>query len=135
MAETRKVIETFIAHVEAGRFVEAFSMLNEDGTYTVIGATPASGTYRGRADLFTRLLPLLGTFPTPPTLKFGEIVADGDKGAFRASGAGVGPTGPYNQPYYIWYVRVQDGGFAEMIEFLDTVALETAGFGKKLVAA
>lgn len=135
MADTRKIVQTFIDHIHASRFVEAFSMLNEDGKYTVIGTTPASGTYHGRADLFARLLPVLGTFKVPPTLKFGDVVVDGDKAALRASGAGVGPTGDYAQPYYVFFATVKGEGFAEIIEHLDTAMLETAAFGKKLVAA
>ena len=135
MADTRAVIQKFIDHVNAGQFAEAFSLLNEDGRYIVIGKTGASGVYNGRKELFEKLLPALATFKVPPALKFGDVIVEGNKGAFRASGKGVGPTGDYDQPYYMWYVRVEGDGFAEMIEHLDTVQIETAVFGKKLVDA
>jgi hypothetical protein len=41
----------------ARRIVEGLSILNEDGVYTIIGTTPASGVYRGRQHLLDRLRP------------------------------------------------------------------------------
>ncbi len=133
--KTREIIQKFISHIETMQFAEAFSLLNDDGKYIVIGKTPVSGTYHGRKDLFERLLPALGSFTTPPKVKFADVAVDGNQGMLRASGAGVGPTGAYDQPYYVWAVRVEGEGFSEMIEFMDTVQLETALFGKVLADA
>lgn len=129
-ANTRAIIQKFIDHITALEFVEAYRLLNKDGKYIVIGTTPASGVYHGPDDLFARLLPVLGRFPTSPAVTFGDVVVEGDKGMIRASGKGVGPTGDYNQPYYVWAVRVEGDGFAEMIEFMDTAELEYAAYGK-----
>jgi hypothetical protein len=125
----------FIKHIEATQFLDAFGMLASDGQYIVIGTTKASRAYKGRQDLFDNLIPLLGTFTTPPILKFEEPVVDKDRVVLLASGKGVGPTGPYDQPYYAFVTRVKGNEFAEIIEFADTVMLETALFGRKLVTA
>lgn len=132
---TRGIIQKFMDHITACEFVEAFGLLNKDGKYIVIGKTPASGVYHGPEDIYARLLPVLAAFPTPPQLTFGDVVVEGDKGMIRAAGTGVGPTGNYDQPYYVWSVRVEGDGFAEMIEFLDTAELEAAAFGKDKRAA
>ena len=133
--KTRALIQKFIDHVTAFEFVEAFSLLNKDCRYIIIGKTPLSGVYIGPEEVFAKLLPVLGGFPTPPTLTFGDVIVDGDKGMIRASGKGVGPTGTYDQPYYAWYVRVEGDGFAEMIEFLDTAELMSAAYGKTALPA
>ena len=135
MSDTRALVQTFIDHVANGRALEAFNMINEDGVYVLIGKTPLSGKYHGRKDVLERFLGPIATWPSPPSLTFGEVIVEGDKAAVRASGTGVGPTGPYRQPYYMFYIRVANGGFAEVIEYLDTVEVEEAAYGKKLVPA
>lgn len=133
--KTRILVEKFIEHNEAGRFEECYRMLNSDARYTLIGKTKASDTYIGPDDVFTRLAPLLSNFKERPRLKFSHILVDGDQAFLRASGKGAGLHGPYEQPFYGFYFRVEGDGFAEMVEFLDPVQLETSLFGKKLVDA
>jgi hypothetical protein len=137
MVDTRALMEKFAHLIEQEHFVEAFSMLNEDGKYVIVGTTKASGVYHGRADLLDRLMKVLTGFVIPPKVTFSDFVVDGDKGFLRGAGSegSMGVTGPYRQPYYGWYVRAEGDGFAEMIEFLDPNQLETALFGKKLVDA
>lgn len=135
MSDTRAIAQKFIKHIEAGEFLDAFGLLAEDGKYTVIGTTKASGVYNGRQDLFDRLIPLLGAFVVPPKLEFEEPIIDGDRAVILAKGSGQGPTGAYDQPYYAFVTRVKDGGFSEVTEFMDTMMLETAVFGKQLVDA
>ncbi len=133
MGDTRQVIQTYIEHFENKRYVEALSMLNEDGRYILIGRTPASGVYEGRKDMFDRFVPILGAFKEPPTLTFSDVIVEGNKGVIRASGKGLGNFGTYEQPYFLWFVQVENGGFSEICEYIDTVELETAVFGKKLI--
>lgn len=135
MSNTRKVSETFMKRIAALDFLGAFGMLAEDGTYTVIGKTAASGVYNGRKDLFERLIPVLADFKSPPLLKWQEPVIEGDRAVLIGGGTGEGPTGPYDQPHYVFVTRVRGDGFSEITEFMDTTMLETAVFGKKLVDA
>jgi hypothetical protein len=136
MPDTRALIQTFGSRLERQEFVEAFSMLNEDGRYIIIGNTPISGAFNGRQDLLGRLIPLIAErFVVPPKLTVSHILVDGKQGFLRAAGSGkeVGINGPYRQPYYGWYFRAAGDGFAELIEYFDTVQIETALFGRKLV--
>ena len=135
MSNTRALVQAFIDHIANGRAVDAFNMINEDGTYILIGKTPLSGTFHGRKDVFERFLAPIATWPSSPSLTFGDLIVEGDKAALRASGTGIGPTGPYSQPHYMFYFKVANGGFAEVIEYLDTVEVEVAAYGKKLVPA
>jgi ketosteroid isomerase-like protein len=131
--DTRRVATQFATAVEEGRFLDAFGMIAEDGTYTIIGTTQASGTYRGRAEVLGRLIPILSGFIAPPALKFSHILVDGDRAVLLGKGAGVGPTGPYEQPYYAFSLRIGDQEVFEIVEFLDTTMLDTAVFGKMIV--
>jgi hypothetical protein len=138
MPDTKALIQQFANRLERQEFVEAFSMLNEDGQYIIIGCTPISGVFNGRQDLLGRLIPLIAEkFVVVPKLTVSHVLADGQQGFIRAAGSGKerGVTGPYSQPYYGWYLRVAGAGFAEMIEYFDTVQLEVGLFGKKLVEA
>lgn len=112
------------------RFQEAFGLLADDGVYTVIGTTPASGVYRGPKDLIARLVPLLSDFVEPPVLRFEEPIVQGDRAVLLGSGRGVGPTGPYDQPYYAFVMRAAGGRLVEVIEFMDTMMLQSAVFGE-----
>ncbi len=135
MTTARSTAKQFIQRIETLDFLEAFRMLAPDGHYIVIGTTAASRTYRGRQDLFDNLIPVLATFKEPPKLKFQEPIVEGDRAVLLANGKGLGPTGPYEQPYYAFITRVKGNEFAEIIEFADTVMIETGIFGNKLVKA
>jgi ketosteroid isomerase-like protein len=132
---TREIAEKFISKIESLNFLEAFGMVAADGQYIVIGTTKASRTYHGRQDLFDNLIPVLSTFREPPKLQFDKPIIDGDRAVLLAKGSGIGATGPYDQPYYAFITRVRGEAFAEIIEFADTVMIETGIFGKKLVNA
>ena len=132
MENTERVVRKFIEGIERGAYRDAFGLLAADGKYTVIGTTAASGTYNGRQDFFDNLVPILSTFVEGPTLTFQEPIVSGDRAAVLASGFGRGPTGPYDQPHYAFIMRVRGEEFAEVYEFMDTVMLETAVFGKRL---
>jgi ketosteroid isomerase-like protein len=133
VTDTRIVVQRFVDHFLAGRIVEGLSILNEDGVYTIIGTTPASGVYRGRQDLFDRLLPSLQTFAAPPVFTVSEIIVEKDRAVVLAASNGEGPYGPYVQPHYAFVTRVAGDGFAEVVEFNDTVAIEKSLYGRQFV--
>jgi len=133
VTDTRAVGRRFAERIAGLDFMAAFGMLADDGIYTVIGKTPASGQYHGRQDLFDRLIPVLSGFKSPPVLAFEEPIVDGDRVVLVAGGGGEGPRGPYDQPHYAFVMRVRGDEFSEITEFMDTGALESAVFGRKLV--
>jgi hypothetical protein len=135
VSSAKATAKKFIEYIEDIKFLDAFGMIAEEGRYIVIGTTKASRVYRGRKDVFDNLIPLLSTFKEPPKLKFQEPIVDGERVVLLASGGGIGPTGPYDQPYYAFATRIKGSEFLEIVEFADTVMLETAIFGRKLVPA
>ncbi len=133
MADPRAVAKLFAQRITALDFMAAFEMVAEDGTYTVIGKTAASGVYHGAKDILARLVPVLAAFKSPPVLAFQEPIVDGDRVVLVGGGSGEGPTGSYDQPHYAFVMRVRGEEFVEITEFMDTGALETGVFGRKLV--
>lgn len=133
--KTRELVDRFIDSVETQRFDEAYNLLNADGRFVLTGKTEASGVYATRDEVFARLAPKLTGFTELPKIKVIDFLVDGDRAFLRAVGAGAGAFGPYEQPHYGYYLRVEGDGFAEIVEYLDTVELEVAVYGKKLVPA
>jgi ketosteroid isomerase-like protein len=131
---TRSLVDLFIERDVAGDFEACYRMLNADGRYTIIGESPVSGTYHGPDDVFERLAPLLVNFTARPQMHFSDVMIDGDKAFLRASSTGgAGKYGPYAQPYYGFFLRVEGDGFAELVEYLDPLQLEVSLFGKRLI--
>ncbi|QUT06821.1 nuclear transport factor 2 family protein [Sphingobium phenoxybenzoativorans] len=128
-SSTEATAREFMKRLADQNFMGAFEMLSEDGTYTVIGTTPVSRTYYGRRDLLENLVPVLGDFREAPALSFQDPIIAGDRAVILGGGSGIGPTGPYDQPYYAFVTRIAGGEFKDIIEFMDTGMLTTAVFG------
>ena len=131
--KTRGLAKQFVDYAESADFENAYRLLNHDGRFIMTGQTEVSGVYNGLDDIFARLAPKLTGFTVRPEIKVSEILVDGDKAFIRAMGVGAGAYGPYEQPYYGYFLRAEGEGLSEIIEYLDPVQLELSVFGKKLV--
>jgi ketosteroid isomerase-like protein len=132
---TREVAQRYMDLLCAGRFADAFDLLADDATYRIIGTTPVSSEMKGRQLIKDTLVGALGSFQQPLQLRCQELIVEGDRAVGLASGEGAGPSGlPYAQPHYAMVLRIEDGRIGSVVEFMDTVAVETALFGKFLVA-
>jgi ketosteroid isomerase-like protein len=134
MPDTREIAQRYIDFIAALKFSEAFEMLAPDARYRIIGKTPFSQTY-SRADLLNVLVPGMAKFKQPPTLTFQELIVEGNRAVALASGHGIGPTGlPYDQPHYAMVLRIENGLVTDVVEFLDTVEIETQIMGRQFAA-
>lgn len=114
----------------AGRYSEAFELLSDDATYTIVG----SPVMRGRETIVPMILQSLASFSQPLRVTLKEIIVEGNRAVALASGVGAGPTGkPYKQDYYAMVLRIEAGAIKEVIEFMDTVEVATKLLDKKLV--
>ena len=136
MKSTREIAQRYMDLLCAQKFGEAFDMLSERASYRIIGTTAVSAPMTGRAQVKATLVPALATCQKPPKLTCNEIIVEGNRAVGLASGSGVGPTGiPYEQPYYAMVLGIENGEVHSVIEFADTVMVEVALLGKKLVPA
>jgi uncharacterized protein len=119
-AENKKLIlDAFNAWVRGdGSVIDLFA---DDVTWTVIGSTPVSQTYKSkRAFLDGAVRPLTEklTGAIKPALR--EITAEGDRVILEWHGQTIGKNGaPYNQTY-CWAMKIKDGKIIEGIAYLDT---------------
>lgn len=132
MADTADVARTFFSKMASSDFAAAFAMMADDVRYTVVGNTPASGTYAGVADLHARLGPLLGALRNLRTTLV-DLIVEGDRAAATTRAEADAPYGRYVQDPAIFIVRIAGGKVVELLEMVDTVMLETQVFGKKIV--
>jgi ketosteroid isomerase-like protein len=130
MSSEREIAEQYAKAIEEQRFGDAFGLMADTGTYTVIGTTPISKTYPSKAATMAELGAALSSFKEPPRVKFEHVIVDGDRAVLLGAGRGVGPAGRYDQPFYAFSLRIVGGQVVEIIEFLDTMMLSTALYGE-----
>lgn len=136
MQDTRTVARRYMQLLCAQKFSEAFDMLSDDAKYQIIGTTAVSAPMKGREAVKAVLVPALASFQKAPELTLHELIVEGPRAVGLASGHGIGPTGlAYSQPHYAMVLRIEDGRVADVVEFADTVAVEVALLGNKLVPA
>lgn len=133
--EARAIARKFFDALLVGDFEGAFQkLMTDDATWSVIGTTAVSKTH-DKAGMLGEQLAMIMSFPEPPAVAIDEIIAEGDRAVVLAHCKGVGPTGPYEQKTYAFVMRMRDGKICEVTEYLDTVAVETAICGNKIVPA
>jgi ketosteroid isomerase-like protein len=131
MSESKEIVRKFFDTMCSGDFEGGFAGMTVDATWSVIGTTGVSGTL-DKAGMLSKQLPMLASFKEPPVIGIDEMIAEGDRVVVLAHCKGVGPTGPYEQKRYSFVVRVRGGLVAEVVEYLDTVAVETGICGNKI---
>jgi ketosteroid isomerase-like protein len=96
-------------------------MIADDITWTNIGATSLSGTFRGKADLMENLLgPLFGQLEAGIRSEIVRLVAEGDYVVAQTSGTASTKDGREYNNRYCQVIRLRDGKFVEVTEYFDT---------------
>jgi uncharacterized protein len=111
-------IFTELARGNGRPFVEHMA---DDFSWTIIGSTPWSGTYRGKPAVLDELLtPLFSQFADRYTNTPVRFVAEGDYVVVECRGQVTTRAGkPYNNTY-CWVCRLADGKLRSLTEYLDT---------------
>ncbi len=127
--ENRKIVQQFYEASNSGDMDTCFSLIADDIKWTNIGTTSLSGTFHGKAELQEKLLgPLFGRLKQGINSTVHLLVAENDYVVAQTSGLAETVDGrPYNNTY-CWIIRIRDGKFAEVTEYLDT-ELATSVFG------
>lgn len=119
--ENRRVVEAFYDASNRGDLDACFALFADDIVWTNIGTTALSGRFEGKRELQENLLgPLFGQLQAGIGMRVQRLVAEGDYVVAQTSGTAETLDGrPYNNTY-CWVIRLRDGQFAEVTEFLDT---------------
>lgn len=117
----RATISAIWAAMEQGDgslFVEAMA---EDFIWRMMGTTPWSGTYIGKADVRGRMLKALyAQFGTPYRSKPSRIHADGDFVIVECQGEVKTKQGRDYNNMYCFVIRMRDGQMKELTEYFDS---------------
>jgi uncharacterized protein len=126
-SENKRLMQAIFSELEQGNgrpFVEAMA---DDFSWTIIGTTDWSRTYRGKQAVLDELLrPLFAQFADRYTNTAHRFIAEDDRVVVECRGRVTTKSGsPYNNTY-CWVCRVADGKLRELTEYLDTELMATA---------
>ena len=120
-AENKEIVRSFYEAGNRGDMDTCFELIADNIVWTNVGSMSLSGTFRGKADLMENLLgPLFGQLEAGISSSIDDIIAEGDKVVALTSGTANTKDGrPYNNSY-CQVIRIEDGKFAEVTEYMDT---------------
>lgn len=121
-SNNKKVVEQFFNHVTAGKVDDAFELVSDDVSWWVPGDLPFSGT-KTKADYMVIVNQITNGFPNGFELKVKSMISEGDKVAAEVVSDGNHVNGKKYNNHYHFLVRIQDGKFIEVKEYMDTLHL------------
>ena len=121
MATNGKMIADAFAAWEEGDYQPFLAVVSDDVTWTVIGSTPISGTYRSKQAFVAGAVgPLHDRLAGPIRATVQNVFEDGDHVILQWTGQSASKGGrPYHQ-VYCWVLRLDDGKVVEATAYLDT---------------
>lgn len=121
MPDNRARIQHAFDELSTGNSRALIELFADDVTWKVMGHTPWSRTYRGKAAVLADLLrPLGARLSTRYQASAERIIADGDYVVVEARGQATTQHGlPYNNEYCFIY-RFENDRVKEVTEYLDT---------------
>ena len=124
--KNKQIVLEFYAAGARGDMESCFSLLADDITWTNIGTTRFSGTYRGKQVLIDQLLgPLFGQLKSGIASTIERVIAEDDVVVVLTSGVAETLAGvPYNNSY-CQVMRFRDGKIAEVKEYFDTALVDS----------
>ena len=132
--ENEALVRAFFGALCEGDIDAMMQLATDDFTWTLIGSTPISGTYRGKDAVLRDFFGGIGDaldFEAGIGLDIEEVIATEDRVIVRARGAMHAKYGPYNNEY-CHVMTVRDGKIAATVEYVDTVLIERAFYGRSL---
>jgi len=113
-----------LARGDARLFLDS---LDETAVWRMIGTTPWSGVYAGKAAIRRDLLtPLFAQFADQYLNVADAIIAEGDTVVVECRGKVATKTGQRYDNTYCWVCRLADGKIVSLTEYMDTQLVETA---------
>jgi len=107
---------------DPGPFIAAMA---DDFVWRIIGSTPWSGEYVGKADVRERLLqPLHAQFVAPTRMSTTRILVDGDYVVVQCEGDATTVSGARYANTYCFVIRMAAGQLRELTEYMDTALVE-----------
>jgi ketosteroid isomerase-like protein len=120
--KNKELVRHIYEEVSKGNHQAFIDAVTDNFTFTLIGTTPFSGTYRGVQELFEKSIgPVMSALETQPRLVVDRIIAEGDYVVVVDHGeGGITKEGKDYNNTYCNVIRLQDGKIAEVTEYCDT---------------
>lgn len=97
-----------------------FELLAADATWTIVGSSPLSKTYR-RQDFLNEVIgPFNARMSEPLVPSVRGVYADGDMVIILFDAAGTAKDGQRYRNTYTWYFKMYDGKVIDVVAFFDT---------------
>jgi len=128
-AENKELIQKVFTEMSQGNAKPLLAILGKDICWTVIGTTKLSGTFRGKQEIYNRLLKPLGSqLQSNIKITVKSLMADGDQVVVEGSGKALTKEGKTYNNTYCWVLKLAEGKVTEMTEYLDTeLVIKTFG--------
>jgi ketosteroid isomerase-like protein len=125
--ETKEIVTHIYDELAKGNSRPLLEAFADDVRWSVIGTTPWSGTYVGKAAVLDDLLaPLRAQFGTRYKARAHRVIGEGEFVVAEVRGEVTTKAGkPYNNTYCFIF-RFADGRLKEINEYCDTDLLRTA---------
>lgn len=135
MSETQKIVQAWFDHIAAGDAEAAFALFSDDIVYDLKGSTPVSGVYQGLDQIVNEFfVPWRKQIDGDLIVNVTELIGEGERVVALGRGDAKTIFGLRYDNDYCFVFTVKNGKITRVEEFLDTALIETAAYGKKLVA-
>jgi ketosteroid isomerase-like protein len=125
--QNKALMRRAYAALERGDGRPFIDALANDVSWTIIGTTEWSGTWRGKTAVRTRLLePLFAQFATQYRNRAINLIAEGDWVVIECRGDVITKSGNPYRNTYCNVIRLEDGKVKEITEYCDTELLTKA---------
>lgn len=129
--ENIALAERYYQALADGDFEALADLHADDVAFNLVGSTPVSGRWEGKAECFGPLVAdnVVGKL-VPETVQFSRkwaiMCADEDRVVGMMYGGGMGTNGHEYLQTYCQIMTIRDGKIAELHEFFDTALVELA---------
>ncbi len=118
----KKVVHQFFSAITVGDIDGAFKLVDDNASWWVPGELPFSGT-KTKKEYLMIVNQITKGFPTGFELKATAMIAEGDMVAAEVASNGTHVNGKkYNNRYH-FLIRLKDGKFVDVKEYMDTLHL------------
>jgi len=123
-ADNKRLVREAFGPWESGDSGPFFALIAENVRWTVIGSTVVSGVYHSKQALLDAAFgPLLERLEAPPTTRFVDLAAEGDKIFLRFESSAVAKSGLRYEQTYCFAMVMREQRIVEIVVYLDTELL------------
>ena len=124
-AQNKQLLQNVFAETAKGNGRPFVQALADEVSWTIIGSTAWSKTYRGKQAVLDELLgPLNAQLADGNRITAQRLIAEDDCVVVAARGHYVTKAGDPYQNNYCWIFRLVDGQVVELTEYADTALID-----------